>query len=77
LKRYLARKLGDASKQVITGAKWDAASLGRLKRYFTKQGVVNVHRFLVPLPLDREVRRALNRWARLFTDKSDQNGRAK
>ena len=66
LRRYLARKLGAESKKVIAGAEWESASLRQLRRYFSKRGVVNIHRFLTPLPLDTEVHRALRRWARQF-----------
>jgi hypothetical protein len=71
LKQYLARNLTDGeSERVIAGARKRGASLQRLRRYFSRKGVVNVHRFLVPLALNDEVRRALNSWARHFKKES-------
>jgi hypothetical protein len=70
LKRYLAKNLGDESDRVITGVKRRVASLRWLRRYFSRKGVVNVHRFLVPLALNDEVNRALNSWAHHFKKES-------
>jgi hypothetical protein len=75
LKRYLARKRGAQGRHVVAGAAWQAASLRTLKRYFTRAGVVNVHRFLVPLSVDEEVRRALKRWARHFVEEREPSMR--
>lgn len=66
LKQYLAKNLAEEGARVNAGARSRAASLGRLRRYLSSKGVVNVHRFLVPLALNEKVSRALNRWARHF-----------
>lgn len=66
LEQYLSGKLGDESGRIIAGARRRAASLRRVRRYLDRNGVVNVHRFLVPLALNDEVSRALERWARHF-----------
>jgi hypothetical protein len=70
LKQHLAKKLGDETDRVIVRARRRAASLRRLRRYFRKKGVVNVHRFLLPLALNEQVSRALNKWARDFKKES-------
>jgi hypothetical protein len=66
MEKHLARNLGDESDRVIVGARRRAVSLQRLRRYLNRKGVVNVHRFLIPLSLNNEVHRALNTWARDF-----------
>jgi hypothetical protein len=65
LEQYLNR-LGDDGCRLIAGARRRAASLRRVRRYLGRNGVVNVHRFLVPLALNDKVNRALERWARHF-----------
>jgi hypothetical protein len=71
LKQYLARNfIAGEGGLVIAGARKRAASLQRLRRYFSRKGIVNVHRFLVPLPLNEQVSRALSRWARHFKKES-------
>jgi hypothetical protein len=70
LEQYLSRKLGDESSRIIAGARRRAASLRRVRIYLEGNGVVNIHRFLVPLTLNEEVCRALDRWARHFKKES-------
>jgi hypothetical protein len=66
LEQYLNGKAGDKGSRIIAGARRRSASLRRVRRYLDKHGVVNVHRFLVPLPINEKVSRALDRWARQF-----------
>jgi hypothetical protein len=66
LEQHLSKRAGDESSRIIAGAKRRAASLQRVRRYLNKHGIANVHRFLVPLAMNEEVSRALNRWARDF-----------
>ena len=66
LQQYLSRKPGDEGSRIISGARRRSGSLQKVRRYLTKKGVVNIHRFLVPLTLNEEVSRALDRWARYF-----------
>jgi hypothetical protein len=66
LKRYLASALGSEGDRVFAGAEKRAASLRRLRSYLGRKGVVNIHRFLVPLTLNDEVSQALDRWASQF-----------
>ena len=70
LEQHLSRRPADESSRIITGAKRRAASLQRVRRYLHKHGVVNIHRFLVPLAMNDEIRRALDRWARHFKEGS-------
>jgi hypothetical protein len=66
LEQQLSRRPGDESSRIIAGAKRRAGSLQRVRRYLDKHGVANVHRFFVPLPINDQVSRALDRWARNF-----------
>jgi hypothetical protein len=68
LRRYLDETLGDAGNRVAAGASMRIASLRRTRHYLGRKGVANIHRFLVPLALNDEVRRALDRWARQFKE---------
>ncbi len=70
LEHHLSRRPADESSRIIAGAKRRADSLQRVRRYLHKHGVVNVHRLLVPLAMNKEVSRALNRWARHFKKES-------
>jgi hypothetical protein len=64
LEHHLSRRPANESSRIIAGAKRRAASLQRVRRYLDKHGVANVHRFLVPLAMNDEISRALDRWAR-------------
>jgi hypothetical protein len=66
LEHYLSRRPVDESRRIIAGAKRRAASLQRVRRYLDKHGVANVHRLFVPLAMNDEISRALDRWARRF-----------
>lgn len=70
LEQHLNRGPSDDGSRIIAGAKRRAASLRRVRHYLTRNGVVNIHRFLVPLALNEEVSRALDRWARHFKKNS-------
>lgn len=66
LEQHLSKRPPDESSRIIAGAKRRAVSIRRVRRYLHKHGVVNIHRFLVPLSMNDEVSRALDRWARHF-----------
>jgi hypothetical protein len=66
LEQHLSRRPPNETSRIIAGAKRRAASLQRVRRYLTKHKVANVHRFLVPLAINNDVRHALHRWARHF-----------
>jgi hypothetical protein len=70
LQQYLSRRPGDEGSRIISGARRRSSSLHRVRRYLDSKGVVNFHRFLVPLALNEEVSRALDRWARHFKKES-------
>jgi ribosomal protein S15P/S13E len=70
LEQHLSRRPADESSRIIAGAKRRAASIRRVRRYLQKHGVANVHRFLAPLAMNHEIRRALDRWARHFKEGS-------
>jgi hypothetical protein len=64
LKQHLLRKcVGD---RLVVEARQRLSSLSRLRRYLRRQGVVNFHRFLVPLAINERIDRALTRWIRNF-----------
>lgn len=71
LEQYLTKRFGTQGSRVFAGARRRADSLQRVRCYLTRQGVVNVHRFLVPLAINAEVVRALKRWARTFRNQSN------
>lgn len=66
LEQHLNAKSSSNGRRIIAGAKRRADSLRRVRRYLNRKGVVNIHRFLVPLAMNKQVRRALDRWARHF-----------
>jgi len=66
LEQHLRSRPADEFSRIMAGAKRRAASLQRVRRYLNKHRVANVHRFLVPLAMNEQVSRALDRWARHF-----------
>jgi hypothetical protein len=72
LERHLSRKSGDEDGRIIAGARRRGTSLRRVRRYLKNNGVLNLHRFLVPLAVNEQVSRALDRWAQHF--KREFNG---
>ena len=66
LHRHLANKIGARSDGVIAGARRRATSILRLMRYLRRKGVSNTHRLLLPLAINKDVGRALNKWIRQF-----------
>ncbi len=71
LEHYLAKRFGMQASRVLAGARKREASVRRTRRYLARQGVVNIHRFLVPLAINDAVVDALDRWARTFRTKSN------
>jgi hypothetical protein len=66
LKRHLDRKMGGRAPAVFSQARKRAASIGRVARFLRNHGVVNIHRFLLPMAKNEVVKRALEEWARRF-----------
>lgn len=66
LEQYLNRRPGDDGPRIVAGARRRSLSLQRVRRYLNRKGIMNVHRFLVPLEMNEKVSRALDRWARHF-----------
>jgi hypothetical protein len=66
LRQHLSKRFAEESSRIIAKAKRRATSLQRVRRYLHRHGTANVHRFLVPMAVNEEVRRALDRWARDF-----------
>jgi len=66
LERYLRQK--DNGDALIRGAKKRANSISRLRRYLRRHGIVNFHRLLVALPINKQIDRALTRWMGNFQD---------
>jgi hypothetical protein len=71
LRLYLVRKFGEVRAESILQNASDRAerSLQEALRYLAANRVFNAHRFLRPMALDQEVRTALRRWARWWTDR--------
>ena len=66
LRRFLVKKLGNDGRKLYVRSRNRFSSLARLRRQLKKHGVVNIHRFLVPLRINKYTRRALCEWARRF-----------
>jgi hypothetical protein len=66
LKRYLVHKFGARGHQILVRAQSPARSIRWALRYLRKKKVPNPHRFLVPLPVNEAITRALSRWVLHF-----------
>jgi hypothetical protein len=66
LKLYLTRKMGVRGEGVFAEAKERATSIQDVARYLRQTGVLNVHRFYRPVPLNRRIVSSLDVWARTF-----------
>jgi hypothetical protein len=66
LEQHLATRFGMKASQILTRARKEAFSMQRLCSYLRRKGVVNVHRFLVPLAINETVFQELKGWARDF-----------
>jgi hypothetical protein len=64
LRTYLKRKYGkEQAKEILASARKRKSSIRRVTRYLRRQGVLNVHRFYRPLPINKEIKRALKKWS--------------
>jgi hypothetical protein len=73
LQAHLIRKFGrDGGGMYEEARRRSKISLGKALRYLAQNGVVNPHRFLGSLKLNRDVREALRRWAEAFTPDQDR-----
>lgn len=71
LREFLDRKFGEIGEVIYqTARKHAAASLNRVFLFLKARGVLNIHRFLVSLPVNAEARRALRNWRRRFRRES-------
>ena len=66
LERYLVTKEGKQGKRLFREAQRRSDSIGDAASYLRKSGVVNVHRLLVPLPVNGQIEQALKQWANQF-----------
>ena len=71
LEQYLAKRFGTHGSHILAGAREREVSLQRVRKYLTSRGVVNVHRFLMPLAMNEKVVAALNKFARTFGKQSN------
>jgi hypothetical protein len=71
LEQYLVKRFGTHGSEILAEARKREVSLQRVRHYLTSRGVVNVHRFLVPLVMNEEVVAALNKFARTFGKQSN------
>lgn len=64
LRRHLRRKYGnERAEQILASARKRDSSIRRVTRYLRRKGLLNVHRFYRPLPINKEIKRALERWS--------------
>jgi len=69
LKRYLLRRFGRRGQTILHVARSKAQqSLGSVTAFLGSEGVVNVHRFLKPMLINKLIDRALTDWFRDFRD---------
>ena len=69
VRRYLRRRFGSQGTAILAEARRLARiSLSLTRRFLRRHGVNNVHRFLVPMKLNRSVEEALTAWAFAFQD---------
>jgi len=73
LARYLEKKHGkEEGERILRGAQKRSASIRRVTRYLRRKSVTNVHRFYMPLEINKDVERALEDWAARFEDERQQ-----
>src|SRR6266478_939893 len=73
LKRYLRNKEGkEQGKTILQEAQKRASSIRRVTQCLRRKGVSNVHRFYLPLEINKDVERALEDWAARFEDESQK-----
>jgi hypothetical protein len=76
LERHLGVKTDLRGKQVFAEARRQSDSMGRVASYLRGCGTVNIHRFLVPLPINGQIEEALKDWKSRFGRKaSEKKGR--
>jgi hypothetical protein len=66
LREYLTRRNGENAEAIFEGAFKRRRSMRRFTEYLRRQGIPNVHRFLVQLTFNEKVKRALETWAIQF-----------
>lgn len=75
LRLYLTRREGKNGEAIFEGAIKRAESMRRVTHYLRRQRIPNVHRFLVPLAMNRKVKQALDTWALQFErEYAQENG---
>jgi hypothetical protein len=72
MRLYLARREGRNGQAIFEGAVERAKSMRRLTRYLRRHRIPNVHRFLVPLAMNKKVKQALEMWASQFEKEYEQ-----
>jgi hypothetical protein len=66
LSLHLAKQRKENAESILEGARRRGKSMRRVTRYLRRNGIQNVHRFLVSLALNKEVVQALKRWIHQF-----------
>ena len=65
LRKHLRRKYGkEEAEQVLASARQRESSIRRVARYLRRKGILNVHRFYRTLPINEDIKRALEQWSR-------------
>jgi hypothetical protein len=64
LSEYVNRRMGSDADHVLEGARERAAtSILKAMRFLRRKGIPNVHRFLKPLAINEQVKKAIADWA--------------
>jgi hypothetical protein len=72
LRLYLARRGGKNGEAIFEGAVKRRKSMRRVTQYLKRHQIPNVHRFLVPLAMNKKVKQALETWALQFQKEYEQ-----
>lgn len=72
LRLYLAKRERQNGEAIFEGAVKRANSMRRVTQYLRRQRIPNVHRFLVPLAVNKKVKQALETWALQFQKEYQQ-----
>jgi len=69
LNNYLRQRFGRRRETILETARSEArVSLRAVSRFLRDSGVNNVHRFLIPMRVNKEIDQALTKWALDFCD---------
>jgi hypothetical protein len=64
LRTYVRKKHDkEQAAKILASARKRESSIRRVTRYLRRKGILNVHRFYRPLSINKQIKRALERWS--------------